>query len=75
MKKLLVCALAAAMSVSLLAGCGNTAETAAPAATEAATEAAAEEAAPAEEAAAPTEVTDVALKVWCPQNQVDTKIM
>ena len=71
MKKLLVCALAAAMSVSLLAGCGSTAETTTPA-TDAAVEATTE-AAP--EAAAPTEVTDVALKVWCPQNQVDTGIM
>ena len=73
MKKLLVCALAAAMSVSLLAGCGSTTEPAAPA-----TDAAApadDAAAPADDAAAPAEVTDVALKVWCPQNQVDTGIM
>ncbi len=71
MKKLLVCALVAAMSVSVLAGCGSTAETTTPA-TEAVveTDAATDDAAP-----EVTEVTDVALKVWCPQNQVDTGIM
>ena len=75
MKKFLVCALAAAMSVSVLAGCGSsTTEPAAEANTEAAAEVATDAAAE-EEAAAPTEVTDVALKVWCPQNQVDTGIM
>lgn len=74
MKKLLVCALAAAMSVSLLAGCGSsTAETTTPA-TDAAVEATTD-AAEVETEAAPVEVTDVALKVWCPQNQVDTGIM
>ena len=73
MKKLLVCALAAAMSVSLLAGCGSTAETTTPA-TDAAVEATTE-VAEVETEAAPVEVTDVALKVWCPQNQVDTGIM
>lgn len=64
MKKLLVCALAAAMSVSVLAGCGGTTENAT-SATDAAVE----------ETNATGEVTDVALKVWCPQNQVDTGIM
>ena len=83
MKKLLVCALVAAMSFSTLVGCGSSA-------TEPAEETTTEEAATTEETtteettteeteaaetAEVTEVQDISLKVWCPQNQVDTGIM
>ena len=60
MKKLLASALVAAMSLTMLAGCGSS------------------DAATKDEAAAPaatTEVTDVALKVWVPQNQLDSGII
>ena len=64
MKKFLAMALVAAMSLSMLAGCGakdngNTGANTEVAGTEATT----------------PEVTDVALKVWCPQNQIDTGLM
>lgn len=68
MKKAISFVLATVMSMSLLAGCGGE-----KAATGAEAPAAGTEAAP--EAAATGEVTDVSLKVWCPQNQVDTGIM
>ena len=48
MKKVLACALTAAMSVTLLAGCGNSGASGS---------------------------SDVALKVWVPQNQVDSGII
>lgn len=51
MKKLIAAALVAIMSLTLLAGCGNSG------------------------AAGKGEVTDVALKVWVPQNQLDTGII
>lgn len=63
MKKAVAFVLAAVMSMSMLAGCGNSNE---------ATDAPATEATGAE---ATGEVTDVSLTVWCPQNQVDTGIM
>ena len=61
MKKVLACALVATMSATLLAGCGNSGSTSSSgsAATNAGT----------------SEVTDVALKVWVPQNQVDSGII
>ena len=68
MKKAISFVLATVMSMSLLAGCGGE-----KASTGAESPAAGTEAAP--EAAATGEVTDVSLKVWCPQNQVDTGIM
>ena len=74
MRKKLVAIVMTAAMVTAVGGCGkkdnkenkasNGNATEAPAATD---DAAATE--------APAEVTDVALKVWCPQNQVDTKIM
>ncbi|MBR2948592.1 MAG: extracellular solute-binding protein [Lachnospiraceae bacterium] len=51
MKKLIATALIAAMSLTMLAGCGNSG------------------------AAGKGDVTDVALKVWVPQNQLDTGII
>lgn len=65
MKKAVAFVLATMMSVSLLAGCGSKEQAAEPAAT--GTEAA--------EPAATGEVQDIALKVWVPQNQVDTGII
>ena len=68
-KKALACLMASVMSVSLLAGCGGSDDASQGDATPAGTEAAADD------AAAPVEVQDISLKVWCPQNQVDTGIM
>lgn len=67
MKKAVASALAVMMSVSLLAGCGGDENTSAGGA--AGTEAAASN------VAASGETQDITLKVWCPQNQVDTGIM
>ena len=72
MKKILASALIAVMSLSLLAGCGGSDNANANANNNAATNT--EAAANNTEAAKP-EVTDVALKVWCPQNQIDTGLM
>ena len=69
MKKVLACALVAAMSATLLAGCGNSGSTSSSGS--AATNAGASEATN----AGTSEVTDVALKVWVPQNQVDSGII
>lgn len=69
MKKVLACALVAAMSATLLAGCGNSGSTSSSGS--AATNAGASEATN----AGASEVTDVALKVWVPQNQVDSGII
>lgn len=70
MKKALAFVLATVMSVSMLAGCGgsdaSTGETDGTTGTEAAATS---------DAAATGEVQDITLKVWCPQNQVDTGIM
>lgn len=65
MKKLFAIVLAAAMVMALLAGCGGKAEapkTDAPKADAPKTD-------------APAEVQELTLKVWCPQNQIDTGIM
>ena len=69
MKKVLACALVATMSATLLAGCGNSGSTSSSGS--AATNAGASEATN----AGTSEVTDVALKVWVPQNQVDSGII
>lgn len=69
MKKAISFVLATVMSMSLLAGCGGEKASTGAEATATGTEAAAPE------AATTGEVTDVSLKVWCPQNQVDTGIM
>lgn len=71
MKKLLASALIAAMSLSMLAGCGGSDDDANAGANAAGTEADAA----GTEAGGTAEVTDVALKVWCPQNQIDTGLM
>ena len=68
MKKILAMALVAAMSLSMLAGCGGSDNADANANAGANTEVAGTE-------ATTPEVTDVALKVWCPQNQIDTGLM
>ena len=62
-KKALAIVLAAAMSLTMLAGCGN--------------DSAGGASGDGGSAGGSTEsgVTDVTLKVWCPQNQVDTGIM
>jgi len=65
MKRILATLLAVIMCMGLLAGCGEkTTQTEAPKGTEApkATE-------------APAAPTEIALTVWCPQNQIDTGIM
>jgi len=66
MKKILASALIAVMSLSMLAGCGGSDDANANAGN---TEVAGTE------AAGNVEVTDVALKVWCPQNQIDTGLI
>lgn len=71
MKKALACALAAAMSVSMLAGCGSNGTQNATNQTTGTTETKGE----ASKTEVSGEVQDISLKVWCPQNQVDTKIM
>ena len=70
MKKILASALIACMSLSLLAGCGGSDNTNADAGNNAAVNT--EAAGTTTEAVA---ATDVALKVWCPQNQIDTGLM
>lgn len=68
MKKILVSALIASMSLSMLAGCGSS---------DSANGDANNNVAGTENnnASGTTEVTDVALKVWCPQNQIDTGLI
>ena len=61
-KKVLACTLAAMLSVSMLAGCGN----------EGSGQGSSSSAGGGNASGG---TTDVALKVWCPQNQVDTGIM
>lgn len=60
-KKVLACTLAAMMCMSMLAGCGS--------------EGGDNSGNGTAQGGGNGEVTDVALKVWCPQNQVDTGIM
>lgn len=73
-KKALAVVLATAMSVTLLAGCGDN-ETGGAGSTGGDTGNAGNTEVGGTEAGGSGEVTDVALKVWCPQNQVDTGIM
>lgn len=63
-KKVLACTLAAMLSVSMLAGCGNDSGNAGGSTGSGSAG-----------SAGNGGTTDVALKVWCPQNQVDTGIM
>lgn len=61
-RKALACVLTAAMALALFTGCGN--------------EGSGEgSSTPGGSTGENSEVTDVALKVWCPQNQVDSGIM
>ena len=60
MKKILASALIAAMSLSLLAGCGSSSDETSTNTGTVTTEG---------------EVTDVSLKVWCPQNQIEFGLM
>ena len=71
MKKVLACALVAAMSTTLLAGCGNNGSTASSDSAAAGSSVAGSSVA----GSSSTEVTDVALKVWVPQNQIDSGII
>ena len=70
MKKKVIAMLMATAMVAAMAGCGSSDAPAGSA--EGNSQAASSEASKAE---TPAEVTDVSLKVWCPQNQVDTGIM
>ncbi|MDE6517904.1 MAG: extracellular solute-binding protein, partial [Acetatifactor sp.] len=65
-KKVLACVLATALSVSLLTGCGNDSGNGGSTGSSGSAGG---------NSGSTGEVTDVALKVWCPQNQVDTGIM
>lgn len=75
MKRFLVALLMAAMTVTAVTGCGNGGD--------GGTSSQGSSAAPSESSSAPAEsaagqsgdVQDITLKVWCPQNQVDTGIM
>lgn len=70
MKKFLATLLIAAMTLTMLTGCSSKPSNDETKAPEQGTQA------PAQDTQAPAgEVTDVTLKVWCPQNQVDTGIM
>lgn len=80
-KKIMAAVLTAVMAVSMLAGCGGKSDNGAQGSgTESSgTESSGTESSGTEssgtQAEATGEVQDVSLKVWCPQNQVDTKIM
>ena len=70
--------MAAVLSVSMLAGCGNdgnsgSSSDAGSGSTQQSSDSGAD--AGSTDNGGSTEVTDVALKVWCPQNQVDTGVM
>lgn len=67
MKKKIIAMLMAAAMIATVAGCGNKDSGSASGSSAGASESTA--------GGAVTEVTDVSLKVWCPQNQVDTGIM
>ena len=69
MKKLLIVLLAAVMLLSVLAGCGGDTSN------ETASTDGDTQQTTSGDGQATGEVTDVSLKVWCPQNQVDTGIM
>lgn len=74
MKKLLVALLVTAMAVTSLAGCGDKKE---PATNNGGSSTPTQESNGGENngGGASGDVTDITLKVWCPQNQVDTGIM
>lgn len=72
MKKKVIAMLMAATMVATMAGCGNNDTSSS---TGSSSQTATTETGAGDSAEAPAEVTDVALKVWCPQNQVDTGIM
>lgn len=73
-KKVLACTMAAALCLSMLAGCGNDSGNAGNTGSNA--DNTGSNTSDTGSAGGSTgEVTDVALKVWCPQNQVDTGIM
>ena len=75
-KKVLACTLAAVLSVSMLAGCGNDGNSGSSSdAGSGSTQQNSGADAGSTDNGGSTEVTDVALKVWCPQNQVDTGVM
>lgn len=80
-KKVLACTLAAVLSVSMLAGCGNDGNSGSSGSSSDAGSGSTQQSSDSGEDAGSTdnggstEVTDVALKVWCPQNQVDTGVM
>ncbi len=80
MKRFLVALLMAAMTVTAVTGCGSKGGDSAKGdsqtgAADAGTETKESEAADNSGAAATGETADITLKVWCPQNQVDTGIM
>lgn len=65
LKKVLATVLASAMALTMLAGCGSGSSGDGQASS--GSDSGAQE--------APAQVQDITLKVWCPQNQVDTKTM
>lgn len=71
MKKILVSALIASMSLSLLAGCGGDKNANANGDAQSQSTEKSTQSGSADQAG----VTDVALKVWCPQNQIDTGLI
>jgi len=73
MKKLLAALLTASMAVGLMTGCGDTGASSGGAGQSSA--AGGSSAGSQTGGAGTTGTSDVALKVWCPQNQVDTGIM
>ncbi len=77
MKKKLAALLLAAMTITAVAGCGKGGDSSGSSQGAASGDGGAktEEEAAADEGAATGEVQDIALKVWCPQNQVDSGIM
>ncbi len=74
LKKVLAALMVVTMTAAMLVGCGsgNSSSGSASSGSSSSGSASSEGAAAQE---APAEVQDVALKVWCPQNQVDTKTM
>lgn len=76
-KKALAVVLAAAMSLTMLAGCGNgnSANTPGGASNDSQSTQGSGAGSSDQGSGGSGEVTDVALKVWCPNNQVDTGIM
>ena len=74
LKKVLAALMVVTMTAAILVGCGSGNSSSGSASSGSSSSgSSSSESAPAQEA--PAEVQDVALKVWCPQNQVDTKTM